>query len=321
MNCHVIRYAQLRVLSRIAGNGGLGMTGRRVLWICPFVLPNIPPAGISDDVDFVECHDSADVADLLSQSEHPGFDVVVVDTSPMESHGYDPVGAVSLVAARCTVPPRFLVAVVMRGLNVDYPDAKLAFAVEMHSLWGRKRPTLVVEEAFLYRFEKAPADGGKTPGKATEAGKPGDTGSKELTISQRHRWSTIAERAVLLAEGKASPGPPAISPLIRALVEAMCARRTETEGPHFSESQRRMLYALARERASVKELASTLHVGEKYVRKQQGEVAGKLAPYAEWGDTGTGRADHSAFCDKLADRYGPWLKSRSERAGDGQPGE
>jgi hypothetical protein len=293
------------------------MAGRRVLWICPFALPTIPPAGIPDGVDFVECHDSAEVADLLGQADQPGFDVVVVDTSPMESHGYDPVEAVSLVAARWAVPPRYLVAVVMRGLNVDYADAKLAFAVELHGLWGRKRPTLMIEEAVLYRFERAPLAG------AGAAGKPGDAGPKEQVVSQLHRWSAIAERAVLLAEGKAaaaSPDMPAIPPLVRALVEAMCARRTETGGPHFSRSQRRMLHVLARERASVKELAAALRVGERYVREQQAEIAAKLAPYAGWADSEAGRPDHSAFCDKLADRYGPWLKSRFARVGEDRAG-
>lgn len=292
------------------------MANRRVLWICPFELPTIPPPGIPDGIDFLECHDSADVEDLLDQSGHPGFDVVVVDTSPMESHGYDPVEAVSLVTARCPVPPRYLLAVVMRGLNVDYPDAKLAFAVEIHSLWARKRPTLVIEEAVLYRLEKAPASE-----KPAGDGKPGAGYSKKQVVSQRQRWSAIAERAVLIADGKALPtgsGTAVIPPLVRVLVEAMCLRRSETEGPCLSDSERRVLYALARERATVKELAGTLHVGEKHVRKQQGEIASKLEPYADWMDVGEGRADHSArsaFCDKLADRFGPWLRSRAVRMG------
>lgn len=294
------------------------MTRRRVLWICPFALPTIPPAVIPDGVEFLVCHDTAEVADLLGQSDDRGFDVIVVDTSPMESHGYDPVGAVGMVATRCAVSPRYLVAVVMRGLNVDYPDAKLAFAVEMHGLWRRKRPALVIEEAVLYHFEKAPVTG-KTAAKGAGAGKPGDTGFEEQTVSQRQRWSAIADQAVLLSLDKAvpvSPGLSAIPPLVRALVEAMCARRAEASGPYFSPAQRRVLYALARERASVKELASTLNVGEKHVRKRHGEIAEQLAPYAGWADAGTARADHSAFCDKLADRFGPWLNSRSARTGE-----
>jgi hypothetical protein len=300
------------------------MAKRRVLWICPFPLPTIPPAGIPGDVEFLTCHDSGDVEDLISQPGYQDFDVVVVDTSPMESHGYDPVGAVSVVATGCSVPPRYLVAVVMRGLNVDHPHAKLAFAVEMHGLWPRNRPVLVIEQAVLYRFEKASVTAGKAAGKGTGTSRPGRPDSKDHAVSQLPRWSDIALRSVLLAEGRAaaaSAGSLEIPRLVRAFVEAMCARRGAVEGPRFAPSHRRVLHALARERASVKGLAATLSVGQKYVRKQQSDIAVMLAPYAEWADAESGPPDHSAFCDRLADRFGPWLESRSARARDGQPGQ
>jgi hypothetical protein len=295
----------------------VGMSMRRVLWICPLSLPTIPPAELPADVEFIECRDAGDVLSLLERGEDASFDVVVVDTSPMESNGYDPVDAVTPIADRCSVPPRYLVAVVMRGLNVDYPDASLAFAAEIHGLWRQGRPRLLIEEAVLYRLERvvgavteeqkkrAASMGGEASVGVSHAGPP----AKDQISRQHRRWATIAETAVLLTQSGALAAEARIPPRIQVFVQAMCARRGEGTGPRLSSSQRELLHALSAKRMSVRELAKTLFIGEKEVRKKQAEIASRLSPYADEDPVGPGE-----FCDRLVDRYSPWLHSHAQRS-------
>lgn len=272
----------------------------RVLWICPVVLPTVPPAGVPDDVDFIECRNTGEVEDLVQQGEGHPFDVVIVDAAPAEQLGYDPVDAVSLLAFQRRNPPRYLVAVVMRGLTAEFADAPLAFAVEMRDLWDQNRPVLAVEEAALYYLEKP---------KGPEAGKD----LKEQSISQEPRWGSIAARAVRIARREIVPAAPFIPPMTRNLVGAICARRRENGVPYLSERQRDILFHLARHRHSPRDIAAELRVSENYVRRQQAAIGVTLSPYTDGPAAESGQCANGVFCDKLVNRYGSWLVSRSVR--------
>jgi hypothetical protein len=271
------------------------------------MLPTVPPLGIPDDVDFVECRSTSEVAEQMRRDAGDGFDVVVVDTSPAEQLGYDPVDAVRVLAAwPGGRPPRYLVAVVMRGLTADYRDAPLAFAVEIRDLWGGNRVTLTVEEAALYYLENSNY-AEKPPNPET------GTDFKEQAISQEPRWGRIAARAVRMARGEIVPDVPVIPPMTRTLVTAVCSRRKDGSAPYFSSLQREILFHLARRRRrSPREIASALVTDENYVRRLQAGIVATLSPAI--GDPGRpGASANGAFCEDIVNRYGSWLISRSVR--------
>jgi hypothetical protein len=274
---------------------------RRVLWICPVVLPTVPPTAVPGNVDFIECRNTGEVEDMMRQADRPVFDVVVVDTSPAEHLGYDPVDAVSLLASQDRRPPRYLVAVVMRGLTAEFADAPLAFAVEMRDLWDRNRPSLIIEEAALYYLEK-PANG------------DGDKDVKRQSISQEPRWGSIAARAVRMASGEIMPSGTAIPVMAHKLVTAVCATRQEESAPFLSKVQRDILFLLARQRSSPRDIATQLTVSENYVRRQQAAIVTTLSPFAAGPVTEAGQSANGAFCNELINRYGSWLVSRSVRS-------
>jgi DNA-binding CsgD family transcriptional regulator len=229
----------------------------------------------------------------------------VVDTASAEQLGYDPVAAVSLLAQLHCPAPRHLVAVVMRGLTAEFVDAPMAFAVEMHDLWDRNRPILAVEEAALYYLEK--------PNYLKEPATP-EAGEdpKKQSISQEPRWGNIAARAVRIARGEIIPAVPVVPPLTRNLVAAMCATRKDESAPYLSERQREILFYLARQRRTPRDIAAELKVTENYVRRQQAAIVTTLSPYVG-GPADAGQSANGAFCDDLVNRYGSWLLSRSVR--------
>lgn len=271
------------------------------------MLPTVPPSGMPDDVDFVECRNTGEVAERVRREPGDDFDVVVVDTSPAEQLGYDPVDAVRVLAARPeSRPPRYLVAVVMRGLTADYHDAPLAFAVEIRDLWPRNQVTLAVEEAALYYLENSNY-AGKPPNAETD----GDF--KGQAISQQPRWGGIAARAVRMARGEIIPDVPVIPSMTRTLVTAVCAGRKEGGAPYLSSLQRDILFHLARrQRRSPREIANALVIDENYVRRLQAGIVTTLSPAVDPPARG-GPSTNGAFCEELVNRYGSWLISRSVR--------
>ncbi len=277
------------------------MADLRVLWLCPFLLPTIPPLNLPYGLEFRQCHRRDEVDELLKGLESPRFDAVVVDTSPAQGHGYDPVDMVARVAVKCEDPPRYLLAVVKQGIDPDPLDSQIAFAVEMRGLWSDGKPMLIIEEAVLYHLEQRPSD--------IERSKR----LKESSIGQVRRWADIADRASKLVMSELPVETRPVSTLTKEFVAGMCAKSRRSAVTYFSQAQRDLLFELALHRLSVKALSKKLAYKPDYIRRLQKQIAEELYPYVPQASEPSGRPDHAEFCDALVESYGPWLRSRHER--------
>jgi len=273
---------------------------RCILWLCPFLIPTIPPVDLQDGVEFHQCRNLYELDELLEPLESPRFDAIVVDTTRAQREGYDPVDMVTKVAGKCAKPPRFLLAAVIPGVD-DPLDSQTAFAVEMQSLWSRNKPVLIIEAAVRYYLEQR-------PGEIEKSGQ-----IKENSVGQVRRWVEVAEHAAKLLAGELPAETHSASPLTRSFVVGMCAKSRGSSAAYFNNSQRSLLFELAQHRLSVRGLSEKLSHDRDYIRRLQAQIAEQLDPYVSQPSDPDRRPDHAEFCDALVERYRPWLLSRYER--------
>jgi hypothetical protein len=284
---------------------------QRILWLCPVKLKAVPPPVMPLDVEFQECRHADALRELIASLEHPYFDVVVVDTAPVQgesyesTYRYDPIEVMTLVATKCTAAPRYLIAVIKHGIWHDPVASQMAFAAEIHDLWRQRRPMLVIEEAVKFKLIQ------------TAAGKTMPKGRKDSSISQVPEWGNIADRAVKVARNELSPRRQSIPPLTRQLVNGMCADSRKKGEVYFTTAQRDLLFGLARypRQDNVEALAKLLNYDKSSVYKMPPRIAGQLYKYIEQDDQQLEEPNHpGTFCNNLVADHRPWLLSRYERS-------